>query len=282
MSKRIRVVVTGASGFLGGVVVNRLTEAGFDCLGVSRTAVSGICQVASYRDAPAGDVLIHLAETNDRSVANARGASLEADAEQTLDALLAKGYCKVIYASSAVLYGDHWTTPRKISDPVEKVDTYTRIKLASEKAVLAAGGVVVRLANLYGPGMAASNVLNHIMKQLGGASTITMHALDPVRDFLWVDDAALALSETVSRDAAGLFNVGSGQGTSIRELVALAQSVVSSQQQVVALHKLDRLSYLVLDIAATRQALGWEPRIKLEQGVRNLLNMNMKPRIQCR
>ena len=273
----MRVVLTGASGFLGGALVKRLTEAGVDCMGISRKNIPGLYQVARYSDAPEGNVLVHLAETNNRSVANAGGAALEAEAQQTLRALLAKGYHRVIYASSAVLYSDRWTTPRKVSDAVEAVDIYTRIKLASERAVLAQGGAVARLSNLYGPGMAAGNVLSHILAQLGRGPTITMHALEPVRDFLWIEDAVEALCDMVMREAAGLFNVGSGVGTSIRQLVYLAQTATATRQDVKALHTQAHPSHLVLDIGATTQGLGWQPRTGLEEGVSKLLNMKAKP-----
>ena len=272
----MRVVVIGASGFLGGAVVKRLTDSGFDCLGVSRKALPGLYPVTNYSDAPEGDFLIHLAETSDRFAANAGGAALESEAHDTLEALLAKRYRKVIYASSAVVYGDRGTTPRKVSDPVEAVDTYTRIKLASEKAVVARGGAAARLSNLYGPGMAASNVLSHILNQLGRGPTITMDALEPVRDFLWVEDAALVLARMIAHESGGLFNVGSGKGTSIRELVDLAQAAAATRQHVAALHMLDHPSRRILDIAATTQALGWAPRTGLEEGVRKLVNMKMK------
>jgi UDP-glucose 4-epimerase len=213
-------------------------------------------------------------------LANAGGEELEAAARHTLSALLSKGYCHVVYASSAVLYGDRWTTPRKINDPVTVTDIYTRIKRMSEISVLEHGGSVVRLSNLYGPGMAATNVLSHIFNQLGQDRTITMHTLDPVRDFLWIDDAVNALSILSEQQIAGVFNVGSGQGISIGELVGLAQQAAGTHQSVSGLHTLDRPSHLVLDITATRQHLGWSPQTLLEVGVRKLMKMKMKSGIQ--
>lgn len=276
----MRVVITGASGFFGGALVRKLTGAGVDCIGISRKKNPGLCQVARYSDAPVGSVLVHLAETNNRSVASAGGAALESEAQQTLEALLAKGYRKAIYASSAVLYGDRCTTPRKVSDPVEAVDTYTRIKLASERAVLEQGGAVARLSNLYGPGMAGNNVLSHILAQLGRGPSITMHTLEPVRDFLWIEDAVEALYDMVLREAAGLFNVGSGVGTSIRQLVYMAQAATATRQDVKALYTQAHPSHLVLDIAATTQGLGWRPRTGLEEGVSKLVNMKAMPENQ--
>lgn len=272
-------VITGASGFLGGAIFRQLTAEGFDCLGVSRADFPGLHRVASYADTPAGECLIHCAETNDRSLANA-GEALEEAARHTLSALLTKGFRHVVYASSAVLYGDRWTTPRKVNDPVTVTDTYTRIKRMSEISVLEHGGSVVRLANLYGPGMAATNVLSHILNQLGQDRTITMHALDPVRDFLWIDDAVSALSILSEQQIAGVFNVGSGQGISIGELVGLAQRAAGTHQSVSGSRTLDQPSHLVLDITATRQHLGWAPQTLLEVGVRKLMKLNMKSGIQ--
>ena len=276
----MRVVITGASGFLGATVSRRLTAAGVDCLGVARTDAPELHRVDSYSDAPSGDCLIHCAETNDRSVANAGGDALEAETLHTLEALIAKGYRHVVYASSAVLYGDRWMTPRGVYDPVVAVDTYTRIKQRSEQLVLEHGGVVARLANLYGPGMAAGNVLSHILGQIGSGRTITMYALEPVRDFLWIEDAALAMTAMIAGETPGVFNVGSGRGTSIDELVDLVQEAAETRQNVVGVHALDRSSHLVLDISATTQTFGWTPQTRLEEGVRKMVNMKMQREIQ--
>jgi UDP-glucose 4-epimerase len=124
--------------------------------------------------------------------------------------------------------------------------------------------------------MAATNVLSHILNQLGQDRTITMHALDPVRDFLWIDDVVSALSILSQKQIAGVFNVGSGQGISIGELVGLAQRAAGTHQSVSGLRTLDQPSHLVLDITATSQHLGWSPQTSLEVGVRELVKMNMK------
>lgn len=269
----MRVVVTGASGFLGAAVVRQLLKSGIDCIGVSRREVPGLYRVNKYSETPAADCLIHCAENNDRATVNAFGALMEMDAMQTIDALLNVNFQHVIYMSSAVVYGDQWITPRKVSDPAEVVDTYTSIKLASEKAVLNRGGAVVRLSNLYGPGMAVVNVLSHILGQLDSGRAITMNSLDPVRDFLWVDDAAKAVCAMAKNKSTGIFNVGSGCGTSIRQLVRLAQLTSGSDQELIGLRTGERRSSLVLDISETERSIDWTPQICLADGVLRLVNM---------
>lgn len=272
----MRVVVTGASGFLGAAVLRQLVEAGFDCIGVSRRDNSGLYRVNKYSETPAADCLIHCAETNERAIVNASGALMEMEARQTLDAFLTGKFEHVIYMSSSVVYGDQWITPRKVSDPVEAVDAYTHIKLASEQAVLKSGGAVARLSNLYGQGMAAGNVLSHIFRQLDTGRAITMHSLEPIRDFLWVDDAAKAVRAIVEIKSTGVFNIGSGRGTSIRQLVRIAQTASGSNQDVIGLRTGERPSYLVLDIADTEKSIDWIPQVCLKDGLLRLLNTKMK------
>ena len=272
----MRVVVTGASGFLGSFIARGLTYAGVTTLRVSRQDIPGFLQVAKYADSPVGDVLIHLAEINNRSRVNQLSVEYEHEASSTLQALLKKGYKKVIYASSSVLYGDGVCAPHIESDPVSATDAYTRVKLASEQSVLSCGGVVVRFANIYGPGMAAENVLSHILGQLDQDAPITLQDTSPVRDFIWVEDAAEAIMKMVTGRAQGVFNVGTGIGTSIGELASmLLQEVRQPQRQIVSVQTATRPSGIVLDIAKAKQDLHWQPSVLLNEGLRRLASRHI-------
>jgi nucleoside-diphosphate-sugar epimerase len=138
--------------------------------------------------------------------------------------------------------------------------------------VLAAGGAAVRLANLYGPGMAANNVLSDVLQQLGGAGPVRIRDAAPVRDFLWVGDAAAGLAAVALGEPAGIYNLGSEHGTSIGELVRLLLEAAEEEgREIVATAPADRPSTLVLDIAATEAAFGWRPQTSLASGLRMLL-----------
>lgn len=272
----MKIVVTGASGFLGRALMDCLAQRGLPALGVSRGHFPGILQVERYEDTPGGDVLVHLAEASDRAYAKANAPRYEQQALTTLEALQAKGFSRVIYASSAVLYGDQGQSARKVGDPVYETDAYTRLKLASERMVLGRNGVVARLANLYGPGMAEANVLSTILRQIRQEGPVRIFDATPVRDFLWVGDAARGLADMVAGQACGVFNVGSGVGVSIHELAAEVLSAAGQAgRQVESTQPGNRFSRLVVDIAQTEAAFGWRPAVTLVEGIATLVKMNI-------
>ena len=275
----MRIVVTGASGFLGQAVLRSLRARGADAVGVARRAAPGCVTVDRYQDSPAGDVLVHLAEDSDMQRVAAAGAAYARQAADLLDALLAKGYSHTVYASSAVLYGDGSPHPRHTGEPVVLNGDYARIKHAGEQAVRAASrGVSARLANLYGPGMSRSNVLSAILGQIPGQGPLRVRDTRPVRDFLWVDDAADALSTMAERgDSAGLFNVGSGHGVSVAQLARAALAAAGQDARPVESTTPPPPddappSTLVLDTSATTALFGWRPATSLAEGLRRLLN----------
>lgn len=271
------VVVTGSAGFLGNAVVHALSGRGVHVVPVSRRPNSGIVQVSDYADTPAGDILIHLAEERDRNGAQRGGEAYERAASNTLKALIAKGWKRVVYVSSAVLYSDEFVTPRKPDDPIQVHDIYTSVKRAGEKAVLlsAGNGVVARLTNIYGPGMAPNNVVSDILGQMSESGPVHIRDVSPVRDFLWVTDAAeaIAIMATADTGRPGIYNVGTGYGTSIGGLANLAIEIAGCvQRQVVGTQSQGRLSCIVPDIAETERTWHWQPRVNLRQGLTMLLN----------
>lgn len=268
----MRVVVTGAAGFLGNAIVTRLIDAGVECLGVSRKHIPGFLQVSCYSDTPPGDVLIHLAEINDRMLANRLSTEYEREASSTLEALLGKGYGSVVYVSSAVLYGDGQCSPHRETDPASAVDTYTRVKINAEQRVLSQNGSVARLANVYGPGMSMSNVLSRILGQLDRDGPVTLQDTTPVRDFIWIEDAAAAIMKMATEQAQGLFNIGTGIGTSIGKLARLLLDEAKQTERKVVSKQADaRQSCLILDITKAKQYLNWQPSVSLNEGLLRLV-----------
>jgi UDP-glucose 4-epimerase len=284
--KRLKVVVTGASGFIGSQVLGLLQEySQVEVVPVTRRQIPDWCCVTDYAQSPVGDVLIHLAENSNRMVVDNLAARYEKDVMETLSTLLTKGYGQIVYVSSAVLYGDEDNQPRSTSDQVVVNDTYTRVKRQAELAVLdTAVGRVVRLANVYGVGMSKHNVISAIIRQIPGIGSLKVIDSSPIRDFINVNDVAegilnVALKHNRRQDAFRIYNIGTGIGTSI-ELVARMALKIAGQfdRQIEAKYPIDnkKQSCLVLDRAQMLQDFEWEPKITLNQGLAELLQKKEK------
>jgi UDP-glucose 4-epimerase len=272
----MRIVITGASGFLGGFVTRRFAQQqGAEVISVSRRAVPGGTRVSDYSESPDGDVLIHLAQGADRAKVNAEGDALKNGALATLSTLLERGYRRVLLASSGVLYGDADERPHTPRDPIQATDTYTRLKQASERLVLDRHGVAVRLANVYGPGMHATSVLGNVLSQIPGNGPLRVLATRPIRDFLWVEDAAegfVAIASSEAGSAGGICNLGTGVGTSIGELARAALRIAGEEQRdVVATAERSTRSTIRLDYSETQQLYGWRPGTALSEGLTRLM-----------
>ena len=102
-----------------------------------------------------------------------------------------------------MLYGDTDIYAHRPNDPIQSNDAYTRVKRQSEMAVLKLPtGIVVRPANIYGPGMSKNNVMSAILQQIPGIGKLEVR-IQPVRDFIWVEDAAegiVALALSIFKD----------------------------------------------------------------------------------
>lgn len=270
-------VVTGASGFVGGAVRCRLDARGLGGLAVARRplascgGVPALC-ITGYADLrpPADDaVLLHLAETSDAAAldnADARAAAA------TLDTLLAAPWRFVVYASSALIYGDASCHPRRPDEAVLPQTLYANTKRAQEDRVLARGGAVARIANVYGRRPAGRTVVEDVLAQIPGRGPVRVRDSAPVRDFVWIDDAADGLIDIARAGVSGVFNIGSGRGTAVSELIGTALTIAGeTDRPITATQPAGRTSHLVLDVSETEAVCGWRAQTALEDGLRRMM-----------
>jgi nucleoside-diphosphate-sugar epimerase len=125
--------------------------------------------------------------------------------------------------------------------------------------------------------MSKNNVISAILRQIPGEGRLEVMDKTPVRDFIWVEDAAegvvaLALSNYIVNNQSALFNLGTGIGTSIGSLAELALDVAEQPERLVYANNVsDRQSSLILDFSDTTSACGWQPKTSLRQGLTKIL-----------
>jgi nucleoside-diphosphate-sugar epimerase len=267
-----KIVIIGASGFVGSALTLHLNQDQNSVTGVSRYAKPGLVQVDSYRDCPKGDVLIHLAEESDIHKANLLGEDYLNESNALTLALCEKFVSKVIYCSSAAVYGDKNTQANTEHDLLLDTNLYSKLKIQNEKIVLEHGGCVLRLANLYGVGMSANNVLSDILIQIGKPGPVRLRSTAPIRDFLYIQDLVSAISLMIDGFQSGVFNVGSGVGLSIAKLAETVLSVSGeANREIISVNPNNQDSINFLDTSKISSVLGWRPKHPLQENIHSML-----------
>jgi UDP-glucose 4-epimerase len=198
-----------------------------------------------------------------------------------LEQLRARRNTTLVFVSSGgTVYGRPQNTPIPETHPTEPTCSYGIVKLAIEKYLALyqlLHGLdyrVLRVANPYGPGQEAnraqgavgtflSRVVHDEPIEIWGDGSV-------VRDYLYISDTISALLLAARyRGAERIFNIGSGGGHSIREIISAIEDVTGKTAQVryTAGRKFD-VPVSVLDISRAQNELGWQPRVHLSEGLR--------------
>ncbi len=210
---------------------------------------------------------------------NASGTARLADA---LGRLRERGEADPAFllVSSGEVYGGGVDRPRRETDPLVPCSPYAASKVGAEIAALEVWrrtGLRVVVARPFphtGPGQTDRAVAPAFASRLraarrSGATTVPTGNLDPVRDFLHVQDVVNAYLALLARGAPGeAYNVARGEGISLRELFArLAAEIGTAAVPAVdpGLVRTADIAHLVGDATKLRAATGWQPTIALER-----------------
>lgn len=275
-----KVLITGASGFIGRHLVPRLRTEGHDVVAISRTS-GDVTERATWMTFPAADVVVHLAA---RSFVpdswQAPATFLRTNLAGTVEAL---EYCRACGAHlvfpSSYLYGDAARQPVSESSPLVARNPYALSKKLAEEACqffadrFAVGMTILRPFNIYGPGQARTFLIPAIVDQITTRQEVRVRDLEPRRDYVYVLDVVEAMVRAVGRERGfGVFNLGSGGSHSVAEIIATIQEVWGTHLPVRsdAVRRKDEIMETVADISRAEQHLGWRPRFTLRQGLEDL------------
>lgn len=300
-----RIIVTGGAGFIGAHLVRLLASSGarvwvLDNFSVGRAAalepvvarydcriVEGdVTDAVAVRELVAHvqpDVVVHLAAMHfvpqcEREPMAALATNVLGTQAVLGAAELAPG-CRVVFAST----GDVYTAapePHSELAPIGPLTLYGLTKVNGEHLVRRAirRGVdarIARLFNVFGPGDRTPHVLPDIINGLTRGGTLALGCLDAIRDYVYVDDVAQALAALARYQGdARIFNIGTGVGRSVRDLLEAVLNAWGHPVTVVTdpakLRPIER-PVLVADARLARAELAWAPRTSFENGIAQLM-----------
>jgi UDP-glucose 4-epimerase len=295
----MRVLITGGAGLVGRATARALQRAGHDVAvadiapmpdshaDISMIALD-ILRKADFEiliDDLRPSAIIHLAAQHFIPICNSAPAeTLRLNVEGTqrvLDAARSSGVATILFASSAAVYAPS-LEPLSENSPLMPDDIYGSTKvfaeqllrLASADATLRCG--VMRLFNVIGSGDPNAHLIPRIVEQLRVGGAVELGNLDSTRDYVFVDDVADAfvLALEKSRESLAIFNVGSGRGHSVRDVISTIESLMGTTIEVCSVPHLQRAvdrPILTADISHTRRALGWEPRVPFRSALSYIL-----------
>lgn len=299
-----KVIVTGGAGFIGSHVVRALKDRGvpvviFDSLigGSPENIPSDVpLIVGDIRDPKALAVafedashVVHLAalisvpesmrDPESTHEVNVVGT------QNVLDAARSANAKRVVYASSAAVYGNDPVLPKKEDMPLDPRSPYAESKIKNEiaaKELTDSTGIPttgLRFFNIYGPGQKGNHpyasVIARWIDALKHKNTIQVHGDGTqTRDFIHVQDITEAILKALnsSLEGAHVYNVASGTQVSLqelRDLISRVQDMPIEWEQHP--EREGDIRHSVADISALRKDFNFEPTMQLHEGIKELI-----------
>lgn len=296
-----KVLVTGATGFLGAALCRRLLELNVAVRATARSASHfaegqnlewrhlDLSKPPDWADLLEGiDTVYHLAWSS----IPARAASNPVEdltlnvggVIHLLEHVKYRPELRVIFASSGgTVYGQTEQKPIKETAETRPLSAYGVAKLTAEayfdlyRVNYGVNSVALRIANPFGTGQDASKGLGAVSHFVRAATTgqpVTLFGDgSTVRDFIAVDDVTNAMILAgEERSATGPINIGSGSGLSLLDVIGHIENISGIK---LAINKVPSrifdVDYCVLDIAKANKLLKWSPVISFEDNLRRLV-----------
>ncbi|MEM5773857.1 MAG: NAD-dependent epimerase/dehydratase family protein [Anaerolineaceae bacterium] len=309
----MQFLITGAAGFLGTALSNRLAREGHSVRGLDDLSTGDPNGLSPEVHFTRGDVndrpklwtrlqdvdcVVHLAARVlvSESVLYPREYNqVNVGGTVTLmEAMRDVGVKRVVFTSSGAVYGEQDLQPVPEDCRPNPQSPYAVSKLAAEYYVNTIGRlsnietVCLRVFNAYGPGQhlppAHAPVVPNFLKQALANGTLVLHGNgNQTRDYVYVDDVVNALVAATSAERVNrqIINVGSGVETNVQQLVQMVIDATVTQPQVVYNQRDDRgPDRLCADLTLAKELLGYQPQIPLEKGLR--LTLENDPRFKVR
>jgi len=293
----MRILVLGGNGFIGSHVVDALLGAGHKVRVFDRgpekfrAPLQNVdYRIASFTDFPALaealeeiDVVFHFISTTVPSTSNLDPiGDIEGNLITTvklLQLMVQKDVRRIVYLSSGgTVYGIPKQVPIPVTHPLIPICSYGVVKLAIEnyllmfKSLHGIEPLIFRVSNPYGERQGHQGIQGAVgtflQRALHGEPVVIWGDGSVVRDFIYVGDLANICLQAVN-GISGIYNVGSGSGASIKQVLECVEIATGMELQVE--YKTSRnfdIPQVVLDVSDTKNHFQWNPDVDLLQGIK--------------
>lgn len=313
-----KVLVTGAAGFIGSHLVQRLLEEG--------------ASVRAFLRYDSQNRMGHLAELSQselQSVEVARGDLKDPEAvtravqgcsvvfhlgaliaipysyqnptdyvqtnvvgtQHILNACLKAGVSRLVHTSTSEVYGSALHVPITLIHPRQAQSPYSASKIAADALAVSYARsfdlpvVILRPFNTFGPRQSARAVIPTIVRQALAGDVIRLGSVHPTRDFLYVTDTVAAFLAVATSDLTPgkELQVGTGVETRIADVVTLTGNLLSKPLRIQSDDQRVRpdaseVDRLLCDFSEATRLTGWTPQVQFADGLRRVID-SMRTRV---
>ena len=197
-----------------------------------------------------------------------------------LQGCLEEGVGKVIHTSTSEVYGTAQYVPIDEKHPLQGQSPYSASKIGADmiaESYFRSFGLpvsIIRPFNAFGPRQSARAVIPTIITQILTGNVVKLGSMHPTRDLNYVDntiDGFIRIAES-SASVGEVINIGSGQEISIGDLCKRIISLIGKDMEIMS--KLERVrpeksevDRLVADNSKAKKLIGWEPKVSLNEGL---------------
>jgi len=295
---KVKIIVTGGAGFIGSHLVDFLIKNGFEVLVIDNLSYGNkknLNPKALFRklDIKNGnkvnqcfqeflpDLVVHLAAVNPRSPSDIKEVfqTNVLGTTNILRACVRNKVKKIVFASSAAVYGEVTKFPINENQKLTPSNPYGFSKAEAESQILSASKKynlnysILRYSNVYGPRQrndTEGGVISiYCQRAISSKEAIIYGDGRQTRDFICVDDVTKANYLSIISPASFIANVSTNKETGILNLVKKMEKVSKKKTKITFNPaKKGEIKRSCLDNSLIKQAVGWKPKTKLEAGIK--------------
>ncbi|WP_394903266.1 NAD-dependent epimerase/dehydratase family protein [Clostridium butyricum] len=295
-----KCIILGGNGFIGSNLIEYLSNYEFDITSFDKEEPMNRISNVKYLQADftddnkllsavqGQDIIIHLiSSTNPSKSIENPYSGYNIDVIQTIKILekVKNTDSKVIFASSGgTVYGEPESCPIKEEHELNPISHYGIVKTTIEhiinmyNSVYGMNNIIMRISNPYGPGQdyrKGVGLIDAVIKKALQNEVITVWGDgNVIRDYIYIDDLCTAILELCRYTGnEKVFNIGSGKGYSINNILEIVEGIIKKDLKVEYLNsRKNDIKHIYLNIELLQKALNFTPQTDINKGIKLYLD----------